>query len=307
MDDFLKQHELGDYAKAFHDQGYDTLADVADIDDAELVRVGVDKVGHRKRLLRLLSQHAAKPADLPPVPAQVVTPLTMAPTQPPVPAANVQILVEEQKPLVEPVSAMNAVVGNPAGAPTMPTILRIICAAALVICFGLSAAAAFNGEWQHYTFKVGGGFKVGVGVFRFTDTVFHFTGTGGNISEVNYWVTCGDDYYYPHKHMRGAAQAFMIISIFSTIVAIAGAIGATVLSTCCGPGCAAFCRVATLVAAAAAIFGGLCLIVPLSMLANPATKEEDWLKLEELDVGTGTILAALSLAFQWVSLSQFRG
>lgn len=50
--DFLNQLELGDYAKSLNDNGVDEMEDLFALTDGELTELGVDKVGHRKKILR---------------------------------------------------------------------------------------------------------------------------------------------------------------------------------------------------------------------------------------------------------------
>jgi len=50
--DFLTQLKLANYGKSFHGNGIDVIDDLFTITDQELKDIGVDKVGHRKKILR---------------------------------------------------------------------------------------------------------------------------------------------------------------------------------------------------------------------------------------------------------------
>ena len=52
--DFLTQLKFANYGKAFLDNGVDVMEDLPTITDEELQTMGVDKVGHRKKILRAI-------------------------------------------------------------------------------------------------------------------------------------------------------------------------------------------------------------------------------------------------------------
>ena len=52
--DFLTQLKFANYGKAFLDNGVDVMEDLPTITDEELTTMGVDKVGHRKKILRAI-------------------------------------------------------------------------------------------------------------------------------------------------------------------------------------------------------------------------------------------------------------
>ena len=54
--DFLDQLKLGDYSVSFHKNCVDEMADLMVITDEELKALGVDKLGHRKKILRAIIQ-----------------------------------------------------------------------------------------------------------------------------------------------------------------------------------------------------------------------------------------------------------
>ena len=53
---WLTQNELGEYAEAFSDNEIDDAVLADGLTDADLRELGVSKLGHRKKILRLISQ-----------------------------------------------------------------------------------------------------------------------------------------------------------------------------------------------------------------------------------------------------------
>ena len=54
--DFLLEHRLGSYFDKLVDNGFDSLDDLAECTQGDLVEMGISKMGHRKRLLRAIRE-----------------------------------------------------------------------------------------------------------------------------------------------------------------------------------------------------------------------------------------------------------
>ena len=53
---FLNENGLGEYTDVFGENGFDDLADVLRLTEADLKSIGIDKLGHRKKILRVLEE-----------------------------------------------------------------------------------------------------------------------------------------------------------------------------------------------------------------------------------------------------------
>eukprot|EP01061_Rhynchopus_euleeides_P032982 TRINITY_DN549_c2_g1_i2.p2 TRINITY_DN549_c2_g1~~TRINITY_DN549_c2_g1_i2.p2 ORF type:complete len:555 (+),score=191.60 TRINITY_DN549_c2_g1_i2:231-1895(+) len=60
--EFLKQHGLEEYGAVFAENGFDDMADVLQLTDSDLLAIGIDKLGHRRKIMRVLEANASKKA-----------------------------------------------------------------------------------------------------------------------------------------------------------------------------------------------------------------------------------------------------
>ena len=53
---FVKQDEMEKYCNLFIDDGFETLEDIADMDESDLESLGITKKGHIKKLMKAIAK-----------------------------------------------------------------------------------------------------------------------------------------------------------------------------------------------------------------------------------------------------------